>query len=66
MDPNDPTVVAERELLGAANKIEAAARKLSQLQARKLPKVCSLLSSLHSMLPLDAPRYHDNVIPLQK
>ncbi|KAK2183018.1 hypothetical protein NP493_327g02013 [Ridgeia piscesae] len=38
VDPNDPTVIAERELLGAANKIEAAARKLSQLQARKMPK----------------------------
>ena len=50
MDPNDPTVVAERELLGAANKIEAAARKLSQLQAHKLPKVCFTRCSLRMLL----------------
>jgi len=35
VDPYDPTVVAESELLSAANSIEAAARKLSQLQPRE-------------------------------
>jgi len=34
VDPYDPTVVAESELISAANSIEAAARKLSQLQPR--------------------------------
>lgn len=39
VDPDDPTAIAEAELLGAANSIEAAAKKLSQLQPRKQPKV---------------------------
>lgn len=39
MDPNDPTVIAEAQLLGAASNIEAAARKLAMLQPRRLPKV---------------------------
>lgn len=33
-DPEDPTIIAENELLGAANAIESAARKLSALQPR--------------------------------
>lgn len=33
-DPDDPTVIAENELLGAANSIEAAARKLQSLRPR--------------------------------
>ena len=61
VDPNDPTVIAERELLGAANKIEAAARKLAQLQARKMPKVCSLLAWFLCMLPDD----NGDMLPLQ-
>ena len=39
MDPEDPSVIAEKELLGAANSIEAAAKKLAQLQPRAQPKV---------------------------
>ena len=39
MDPHDPTVIAETELLSAANSIEAAAKKLSLLQPRQRPKV---------------------------
>jgi len=38
IDPHDPTAIAETELLSAANSIEAAARKLSQLQPRQRPK----------------------------
>ncbi|KAH9369268.1 hypothetical protein HPB48_012344 [Haemaphysalis longicornis] len=38
-DPNDPTVIAETELLGAAASIEAAARKLANLQPRRSVKV---------------------------
>ena len=34
-DPNDPNVIAERELYNAARAIEAAAAKLSQLKPRK-------------------------------
>lgn len=39
MDPEDPTVIAENELLGAAAAIEAAAKKLEQLRPRTKPKV---------------------------
>ncbi|XP_064472172.1 talin-2-like isoform X2 [Ornithodoros turicata] len=35
-DPDDPTVIAETELLGAASSIEAAARKLANLQPRRV------------------------------
>ncbi|RWS31093.1 talin-1-like protein [Leptotrombidium deliense] len=35
VDPDDPTVIAENELLGAASSIEAAARKLASLQPRR-------------------------------
>lgn len=33
-DPNDPTVIAESELLGAASSIDAAAKKLENLKPR--------------------------------
>uniref|UniRef100_A0A7N8X271 Talin 1 n=1 Tax=Mastacembelus armatus TaxID=205130 RepID=A0A7N8X271_9TELE len=39
VDPEDPTVIAENELLGAAAAIEAAAKKLEQLRPRSKPKV---------------------------
>lgn len=39
VDPEDPTVIAESELLTAAKSIEAAAQKLSQLKPRKKAKV---------------------------
>ena len=35
VDPNDPAVIAENELLKAAAAIEAAARKLEELQPRR-------------------------------
>ncbi|KAL8568329.1 hypothetical protein ACOMHN_040902 [Nucella lapillus] len=35
VDPDDPTVIAENELLNAASSIEAAAKKLSQLKPRQ-------------------------------
>ena len=35
MDPDDPTVIAENELLGAANSIDAAAKKLASLRPRR-------------------------------
>uniref|UniRef100_A0A8I3WVS9 Talin 2 n=1 Tax=Callithrix jacchus TaxID=9483 RepID=A0A8I3WVS9_CALJA len=38
VDPEDPTVIAETELLGAAASIEAAAKKLEQLKPRAKPK----------------------------
>ncbi|XP_021951847.1 talin-1 isoform X2 [Folsomia candida] len=34
-DPDDPTVIAENELLGAANSIDAAAKKLEKLRPRR-------------------------------
>ncbi|KAM7423838.1 hypothetical protein PAMA_000280 [Pampus argenteus] len=39
VDPEDPTVIAETELLGAAASIEAAAKKLEQLKPRAKPKM---------------------------
>jgi talin len=38
-DPDDPTVIAENELLGAANSIDAAAKKLEKLRPRRSIKV---------------------------
>lgn len=38
VDPNDPNVIAERELLSAANAIEAAARKLASLRPAEAPR----------------------------
>ncbi|KAI9331954.1 hypothetical protein BDR26DRAFT_1010745 [Obelidium mucronatum] len=38
VDPNDPDVVAERELLSAAAAIEAASRKLAALQPPQTPR----------------------------
>uniref|UniRef100_A0A8C5SE10 Talin 2 n=1 Tax=Laticauda laticaudata TaxID=8630 RepID=A0A8C5SE10_LATLA len=39
VNPEDPSVIAETELLGAAASIEAAAKKLEQLKPRAKPKV---------------------------
>lgn len=39
MNPEDPNVIAENELLGAAAAIEAAARKLAELKPKPRPKV---------------------------
>lgn len=41
MNPEDPNVIAESELLGAAASIEAAARKLANLKPRERPRVCT-------------------------
>ncbi|GLV39682.1 rhea [Carabus blaptoides fortunei] len=38
VDPDDPTVIAENELLGAAASIDAAAKKLASLRPRKCIK----------------------------
>lgn len=38
-DPDDLAVIAENELLGAANSIDAAAKKLEKLRPRKSIKV---------------------------
>ncbi|XP_049847483.1 talin-1 isoform X1 [Schistocerca gregaria] len=38
VDPDDPTVIAENELLGAAASIDAAAKKLASLRPRKSVK----------------------------
>lgn len=35
VSPEDPTIIAENELLGAAISIDAAAKKLSRLRPRK-------------------------------
>lgn len=39
VDPEDPTVIAENELLGAAASIDAAAKKLASLRPRQNMKV---------------------------
>lgn len=35
INPEDPTIIAENELLGAAESIDAAAKKLASLRPRK-------------------------------
>ena len=52
MDPEDPTVIAETELLGAAASIEAAAKKLEQLKPRAKPKVLAPSQYSPALLPL--------------
>ncbi|XP_068621832.1 talin-1-like [Battus philenor] len=47
VDPEDPTVIAEAELLGAAASIDAAARKLDALRPRKPPKLQETDESLN-------------------
>lgn len=42
VDPEDPTVIAETELLGAANSIEAAAKKLALLKPRQKVRVSKI------------------------
>jgi hypothetical protein len=42
VDPDDPTVIAENELLGAAASIDAAAKKLASLRPRKSVQVSSV------------------------
>lgn len=42
VDPEDPTVIAENELLTAASSIEAAARKLASLRPRRSVKVINM------------------------
>ena len=42
VDPEDPTVIAETELLGAANSIEAAAKKLALLKPRQKARVSTI------------------------
>ncbi|KAJ3025177.1 UNVERIFIED_CONTAM: Talin-1 [Siphonaria sp. JEL0065] len=38
VDPNDPNVIAERELLSAASAIEAASKKLAALKPQQTPR----------------------------
>ena len=52
VDPYDPTVVAESELLSAANSIEAAARKLAQLQPREQVSKVSCPSYTLALSPM--------------
>ena len=43
VNPEDPNVIAENELLGATSAIEAAARKLAELKPRERPRVTSII-----------------------
>ncbi len=63
MDPEDPTVIAETELLGAAASIEAAAKKLEQLKPRAKPKV-SFHPSINFLNPNTHTHTHTTVISL--
>lgn len=45
VDPDDPTVIAENELLGAANSIDAAAKKLASLRPRRSVQVRRTIQS---------------------
>lgn len=55
MDPEDPTVIAENELLGAAAAIEAAAKKLEQLKPRAKPKVSPAPPLFSALLMAECP-----------
>lgn len=46
VDPDDPTVIAENELLGAAASIDAAAKKLASLRPRRSVHVRSSILQL--------------------
>lgn len=46
VDPDDPTVIAENELRGAAASIDAAAKKLASLRPRKSIKVGTFIPQL--------------------
>lgn len=48
VDPDDPTVIAENELLGAANSIDAAAKKLASLRPRRSIQVNSFVYFINS------------------
>ena len=47
VDPDDPTVIAENELLGAAASIDAAAKKLASLRPRRNVQVSYLCNNEH-------------------
>ncbi|KAJ8958588.1 hypothetical protein NQ318_016309 [Aromia moschata] len=47
VDPDDPTVIAENELLGAAASIDAAAKKLASLRPRQNIKTQDLDESMN-------------------
>ncbi|MEQ2160302.1 hypothetical protein GOODEAATRI_032254, partial [Goodea atripinnis] len=49
VDPEDPTVIAENELLGAAAAIEAAAKKLEQLRPRTKPKARMVAAATNNL-----------------
>lgn len=55
VDPEDPTVIAENELLGAAAAIEAAAKKLEQLKPRAKPKVSPAPPVFFALLMAECP-----------
>jgi hypothetical protein len=48
-DPDDPTVIAENELLGAAASIDAAAKKLASLRPRRSVQVSPKLLACVSL-----------------
>jgi hypothetical protein len=50
-DPEDPTVIAENELLGAASSIDAAAKKLANLR----PRISSTKVIHYFLLSFDRP-----------
>lgn len=54
VSPEDPTIIAENELLGAAESIDAAAKKLASLRPRKSVNEVKilLLISFYSLLML--------------
>ncbi|KAI8040200.1 hypothetical protein M5D96_006138 [Drosophila gunungcola] len=45
IDPEDPTVIAENELLGAAASIDAAAKKLASLRPRRQADVKGIMAA---------------------
>ena len=51
-DPEDPTVIAENELLGAASSIDAAAKKLANLRPRTSSIKVRIAATTRVFIPL--------------
>lgn len=49
-DPDDPTVIAENELIGAAKSIDAAARKLMSLRPHRVETKVSIFFTVCDVL----------------
>lgn len=64
IDPEDPTVIAENELLGAAASIDAAAKKLANLRPRQNSDVKVCLNFIFIILIIQFISAYNLIIPI--